>query len=186
MTLINRSFSTTELLKGVQVLVIDNDCDSRDLYKALLEGCGANVVICCSIEDSLTVFDWLLPHVLLCELRFLGESIETLITKLSDMEQKGGHQIPAIAITSWINDSLAQLITTGFGGYLLKPIDLDALVSTIRRLVRAKRAKVFSHRLSLEAKLGIKRLAIARASRELAAFYQSHEVNNEQKTKFSN
>ncbi|GEM_PF-1335569 len=173
MTLINRSFSTTELLKGVQVLVIDNDRDSREIYRALLQGCGADIVTCVSIEESLTVFDWLLPHVLLCELRFIGESIETLVTKLNDLERNGGQHIPAIAITSWINDSLAQLINTGFGGYLLKPIDLDELVSMIRRLVRAKKTKVLSHRSALEAKLGVKRLAIARASKELAAFYPS-------------
>lgn len=174
MALINRSCSPVELLKGVQVLVIDNDRDSRELYRALLESCGANVVTCDSIEDSLTVFDWLLPHVLLCELRFIGESIETLVTKLNDLERNGGQHIPAIAITSWITDSLAQIINAGFRGYLLKPIDLDELVSMIRRLVRVKKTKVFSYRSGLEAKLGAKRLASARASKELAAFYPSH------------
>jgi DNA-binding response OmpR family regulator len=107
-------------------------------------------------------------------MRFLGESIETLLTKLNDLEQNGGQHIPAIAITSWITDSLAQIINAGFRGYLLKPIDLDELVSMIRHLVRVKKTKVFPHRSGLEAKLGAKRLAIARASKELAAFYPSH------------
>lgn len=139
MSLINQSISRIGILKGVQVLVVDNDRDSQYLYATLLKGCGANVLVAASVEEALDVLGWLLPNILICETRFLGESIGTLTTKLSEMEGRGGNHIPTIAITTWVTGSLAQILDLGFEGYLLKPIDLDQLVFMIRDLVVANR-----------------------------------------------
>ncbi|MBD2037918.1 response regulator [Leptolyngbya sp. FACHB-321] len=167
--------SRIELLKSVQVLVVDNDQDSRVLYHALLKGCGANVVSCDSIKEALTVFDWLSPQILLCEMRFLGESIETLVTKLHDMERKGGQYIPAIAITTLITDGLAQILNTGFEGFLLKPIDLDELVCMMRHLVRTRKTKLFAYS-PIETKLRAKRATKTHVPGALTS--STHPVEN--------
>ncbi|HEY9883099.1 MAG TPA: response regulator [Thermosynechococcaceae cyanobacterium] len=157
MLLTHRQSTQIELLKGVQVLVVDNDRDSGEFYRTLLEGCGATVVTCNSIQEALTIFDWLLPQILLCEMRFLGESIETLVTKLHDMERKGGQHIPTIAITTLITDNFAKILNAGFEGFLLKPIDLNELVSVLRHLVHTRKTKIFAHSPSLETTLSVKR-----------------------------
>ncbi|XHX80380.1 MAG: response regulator [Stenomitos frigidus ULC029] len=157
MLLIHRRSSQIELLKGVQVLVVDNDRDSRVLYSTLLQSCGANVLTCGSIKEALTIFDWLSPQILLCEMRFSGESIETLVAKMHDMERKSGQHIPAIAITTLITDSLAQILSAGFEGFLLKPVDLDELISMMRHLVHTIKTKIFAHSPSLKTKLRAKR-----------------------------
>jgi CheY-like chemotaxis protein len=133
MSFINQTVSSIGILKGVQVLVVDNDRDSRYLYETLLKGCGANVITVASVQEAIDVFAWLLPNILICEMRFLGESVSTLTTKLSDLEARGETHIPAIAITTWITDSLVQILEAGFEGFLLKPIDLDQLVSDDQR-----------------------------------------------------
>ena len=121
------------ILKDLQVLVIDNDRDSLYLYSILLEEYGAEVVTAVSIEESLDVFGWLLPDLVICETRFWGESINTLTTKLSEMERGSNNHIPAIAVTTWVTDRL-QILDAGFEGYLLKPIDLEALISMVENL----------------------------------------------------
>ena len=155
MSFINQASSRVGILKGIQVLVVDNDRDSRYLYETLLKGCGANVITVGSVNEAIDVLSWLLPNVLICETRFLGESINTLITKLRALEAHGETHIPAIAITTWITDSLTQILEAGFEGFLLKPIDLDHLVLMTRDLVVSSRKSLPPYGLKLKMRLKI-------------------------------
>jgi CheY-like chemotaxis protein len=153
MSFINQTVSRIGVLKGIQVLVVDNDRDSRYLYETLLKSYGANVITVASVQEAIDVFAWLLPNILICETRFLGESISTLTAKLSDREAHGETHIPAIAITTWITDSLVQILGAGFEGFLLKPIDLDQLVSMIKDLVVSSRGSLPPYSLKLKLRL---------------------------------
>lgn len=150
MSFIHQKRSSIGVLKGLQVLVVDNDRDSRYLYEALLKGCGANVITAASVNEAIDILSWLLPNILICETRFYGESISTLTTKLSAMEASGEKHIPAIAITTWITDNLAQILEAGFERFLLKPIDLDHLVNLIRDLVTTSRKSPPPYSLTLK------------------------------------
>lgn len=57
-----------EILKNVQVLIVDNDLDTRDFYAFLLEGCGARVTATSSVKGGLALLDGLMPEVLICEI----------------------------------------------------------------------------------------------------------------------
>lgn len=138
--------------QGTQILVVDNDRESRHLYTVLLKGLGANVMTATSVEEALEILGWLLPNILICEMRCCGESIDTLTEKLSEMKAGGDH-IPTIAITTWITDSLAQILDASFEGYLMKPIDLDQLVSLIRNFASGRRSKPLPYRMGLKIKL---------------------------------
>lgn len=139
MTLIDRLPPLSKQLQGIQVLVVDNDRDSNVLYRVLLHDCGATVVICGSIGEAVASFAWFSPQILLSEMRFRGESIETLLTKLQDRERNGGQPLTAIAITTSITASLTQTLNDRFDDWLLKPIDLDKLVSMMQRFVTQER-----------------------------------------------
>lgn len=147
--LLNCSIPRIRILKDVQVLVIDNDRDALYLYTVLLEECGANVIVAASIEEALEVFGWLLPDILICEMQFYGERIDTLTTKLSEMKKSAGNYIPAIAITTWMTDNLAQILDASFEGYLLKPVDPDILVSLIRNLSLCSKSIVLERSVGL-------------------------------------
>lgn len=137
MNFLNCSIDKIKLLNAVQVLAIDNDRDALYLYTVLLEEYGANTVTAGSIKEALKVFGWLLPDILISEMRFYGESIDTLIAKLSEMENISGNHIPAIA-TTWITDSFAQTLDTNFEDYLLKPVDLDILIPMVESLLHGR------------------------------------------------
>lgn len=136
MNLINGFCLADGILKGVKVLVVDNDRDSRDLYTFLLEDLSANVITAGSVKEALEILSWVTPNILICEIRFLGESIYTLLNTLSAMEADNGKHIPIIVTSTSTTGTNDQIPDVEFEEYLLKPFDLDKFVSMIRNQVQ--------------------------------------------------
>ncbi|MEH2359963.1 response regulator [Nostoc sp.] len=137
MNLINDFCLRAGILKGVQVLVVDNDRDSRDLYALLLKDLGANVIAAGSIKEALEILSCFTPNILVCEIRFLGESIYTLLNTLSAMEANNGNHIPIIVTSTSTTGTHDQIPEVEFEEYLLKPFDLDKFVSLITNQVQS-------------------------------------------------
>lgn len=125
-----------QILKGVQVLVIDNDNDSEEMYNILLTHFDAIVTFSRSVKDALEILDWLIPNIIVCEIRFLGESVYRLIEKLHAMEAGNGNHIPIIVTSTGDNSKEKQIPGVEFESYLLKPFNLEELVSTIANLIQ--------------------------------------------------
>ncbi|WP_193199237.1 response regulator [Nostoc sp. MG11] len=140
MNLINNSPFKVGILKDVQVLVVDNDLDSGVLYSIFLKYFDANVVTCGSVNEALEILGWFVPNIVICEIRFLGESIYTLINRLNAIQADNKNQIPIIVTSTCATGSLSQIPDVQFEGYLLKPINLDKMVLMISNLVQAGRS----------------------------------------------
>jgi len=135
MNMVKSPSAKLEILKDLQILVVDNDIDSRYLYTFLLQDLGANVTTTGSIKEALKLLDWLLPDILITEMIFLGESLHLLIQQLKYMALAKGISIPILVTSTCPTRSLAQYLNVEFEAYLLKPINLDDLVFKILNLV---------------------------------------------------
>jgi DNA-binding NtrC family response regulator len=144
MNLINGFCLAVGILKGVQVLVVDNDRDSRDLYAFLLEDLSANVITAGSVKEALEILSWFTPNIVVCEIRFLGESIYTLLNKLTAMKADNGNHIPIIVTSTSTIGTHDQIPDVEFEEYLLKPCDLDKFVSLIMKQVQKNVAEKIS------------------------------------------
>lgn len=122
------------MLEEVQILLVDNDRDTRDLYAFLLEDHGAKVTTSQSIQDALDVLDGYIPHLLICEIRFLGESVYPLIQRVRSLALRLGRPIPILVTSTCSPISLAQKLTVEIEAYLLKPIDIDVFIDQVRKL----------------------------------------------------
>lgn len=138
MNLINDFCLAVGILKGLQVLVVDNDRDSRDLYAFLLEDLSANVITAGSIKEALETLSWFTPNIIVSEVRFLGESIYTLVNTLNAIELDNGKHIPIIVTSTSTTGTCDQIPDVDFEEYLLKPFDLDEFVSMIVNQVQEK------------------------------------------------
>ncbi|MEA5628022.1 response regulator [Nostoc sp. UHCC 0251] len=143
MNLINDFCLAGGILKGVQVLIVDNDRDSRDLYAFLLEDLSANVITASSVKEALEILSWFTPNIIVCEIRFLGESIYTLLNTLSAIEADNGKHIPIIVTSTSTIGTCDQIPDVEFEEYLLKPFDLDKFVSVVLNQVKEKVADNF-------------------------------------------
>ncbi|UKO96188.1 response regulator [Nostoc sp. UHCC 0870] len=127
--------SEVEILKGVQILVVDNDLDSGVLYSIFLKDFGANVIASGSIREAVEILSWFVPNMIICEITFFGESIYTLLNKLNAMEADNRNHIPIIVTSTCTRSSINGLLEIECERYLLKPIDLDQFILIINNLV---------------------------------------------------
>ena len=122
-------------LDGVQVLVADDDLNSRELLVAVLEAAGAEVRAAASAEDALMLLDTWSPDVLLSDIEMPGEDGYTLMRKVRALSGQRGH-IAAVAVTAHARqEDRARAFDAGFEWHLAKPIDPTELVSVIVSLV---------------------------------------------------
>nr|RNJ66167.1 MAG: response regulator [Leptolyngbya sp. IPPAS B-1204] len=130
MLLTNEFLLNPRILEDVQILVVENDCDSRELYAILLENQGATVTTSGSIQDALSFLDWGVPDLLICEIRFLGESVYPLLQRIKSLRITG-RTIPILVTSTCSPISLTQQLMVKVEAYLLKPIDIDDFVHQV-------------------------------------------------------
>jgi hypothetical protein len=69
----------TQSLRGVRVLVVDDEADARDLLAALLTDAGGDVRAAASAPDALQVLGQFTPHVLVSDIGMPGENGYSLV-----------------------------------------------------------------------------------------------------------
>ncbi len=121
-------------LRQIRILAIDDDRDSLELLRELLESVGACVTAAHSAEQGLTEAGPF--HVIVSDIGMPGMDGYDLIRAVRSRPREEGGAIPAIALTAYARtEDAARARAAGFQEHLTKPVDLNALLSTIRRLV---------------------------------------------------
>jgi CheY-like chemotaxis protein len=130
---------TTHLLDGLRVLVVDDEADTRSLLNAILTRSGSEVRCCGSAANAIREFRNWTPDVLVSDIGMPDEDGYVLIKKLREQESKRVRGIPAIALTAYATpDDRAQALAAGFQMHVAKPIEPEALVSSIASAVGRK------------------------------------------------
>ncbi|MBW4465437.1 MAG: response regulator [Pegethrix bostrychoides GSE-TBD4-15B] len=115
----------------MDILTVDNDCDTRELYKIVFEDYGANVVTAGSVIAGMEALDSQAFDAVICEIRFAGESVYPLIQKLRFMDQISGRTTPILVTSTCPSAELTRHLTVKVEAYLLKPIALSHLVEAV-------------------------------------------------------
>ena len=122
-------------LSRLRVLVVDDDPDSREVVREVLEQAGAVVAVAGSTPEALRVIAERPPDVLLSDLGMPGEDGYQLMRRVRALDPVAGGSVPAAALTAYTqaeNRRAAQ--EAGFQGYLSKPIDPAELTAAVARL----------------------------------------------------
>jgi signal transduction histidine kinase/CheY-like chemotaxis protein len=124
-----------DLLRGVHVLVVDDQADARELLETALSQYGAAVTAVDSASAALAAIDRQHPDVLLSDVGMPREDGYELIRRLRSRPAEAGGAIPAIAVTAYasINDRAAAL-ASGYQAHVAKPFDPEELVQVIANL----------------------------------------------------
>jgi signal transduction histidine kinase/ActR/RegA family two-component response regulator len=124
-------------LKGIKVLVVDDDVDTREFLAFLLEQQGAIVTVAASANEALNAIAQSQPDLLLSDLGMPEVDGYALIRKIRTMSNDQGGQIPAIALTAYAAETTQQQVfAAGFQLHIAKPADPSKLITAIASLVK--------------------------------------------------
>ncbi|MFE1744078.1 response regulator [Coleofasciculus sp. H7-2] len=122
-------------LDGLQVLVVDDEADSRVFITTVLEECGASVRAVASVESAIEVIKLLKPDVLLSDIGMPEEDGYTLIRKVRALSVEQGGEIPAIALTAYARaEDRMRAIAAGFQMHIPKPVEPAELATVVASL----------------------------------------------------
>lgn len=126
-----------KIFEDVHILVVDDDRDTRDLYTFLLEEQGAKVTASESVQEALDFLDGSIPNLLICEMRFLGESVLPLIQRVRSLASSSGRLISILVTSTCSPISFTQQLTVKVEAYLLKPLNIDDFIDQVWNLTLA-------------------------------------------------
>ena len=130
-------------LKGLRILVVEDDNDSREVLQLFLEQVGAIVESVPSAKDAMAVFKRppaSLPDIIVSDLAMPEEDGYSLITRIRALPADKGGQIPALALSAFAtNESKQRAMDSGFDHYCTKPFEPDQLT---RDIVNIRNVKV--------------------------------------------
>jgi PAS domain S-box-containing protein len=111
-------------LRGIRVLVVDDDRDSLDLVHTILTSSGADARRCASASEGLKVVQEWRPDVLISDIEMPGEDGYAFIRKVRALDFTEGGKTPALALTAYgrVEDRLRTL-SAGYSMHVPKPVD---------------------------------------------------------------
>ncbi|MEH2344888.1 MAG: ATP-binding protein [Nostoc sp.] len=126
----------TEILAGIQILVVDDDDDTRDFHTFVLEQAGAMVTAVTSAKEALQVLAESEPDMLLSDIGMPEIDGYMLMRQIKALQANQAKQIPAIALTAYAGEiNQQQALESGFQKHLSKPVEPDELIKAIATLI---------------------------------------------------
>jgi signal transduction histidine kinase/CheY-like chemotaxis protein len=122
-------------LAGTRVLVVDDDPDTREVLREILEEAGASVATSATARETRALIDRLDPDVLIADIGMPEEDGYSLIRSVR-AGQMGSRHLPAIALSAHARaEDVERALESGFETHVAKPVDSSRLLSTIATLV---------------------------------------------------
>jgi CheY-like chemotaxis protein len=122
-------------LSGLLVLVVEDDVDSREFLRAILERCGARVLEADNVRTARQFVETVQVHLIVTDLALPHEDGAMFLKWLRGRSPEKGGTIPAIAITAYY-EKFPPAEVSGWAAYFQKPVQLEQLVETIAALFR--------------------------------------------------
>lgn len=117
------------VVRALEVLIVDDDRESSEALAALLARTGADVALADSAKQAFRLFRERRFDVIVSDISMPGEDGLSLIQRIRSSEARERRsRLLAIALTTGDRGST---IAAGFDEYLQKPLDLDALLSLL-------------------------------------------------------
>jgi PAS domain S-box-containing protein len=129
-------FGNHSVLKGLRILIVDDEADSLDLMKTVLGECGAQPATARSAAEGFAAITSDPPDVLISDIEMPFEDGYTFIRKVRALSATEVSGIPAVALTAHANkEDRRRALNAGFQLHVRKPVEPSELVEAICRLV---------------------------------------------------
>jgi hypothetical protein len=129
-------------LAGMNVLVVEDEPDSREVLVLALQHYGASATSAGTVQDALDRLDEVQPDLLVCDIGLPGEDGYSLIRRLRARPAARGGLIPAVALTAYARvEDRTEALSAGYQDHIAKPVEAAALAEVIARLAAVSRSQ---------------------------------------------
>jgi len=119
-------------LRGVSLLLVDDDTEARGLVRAILTSAGADVTALASGPAALTALTRMRPDAIITDIAMQHMDGYAFSREVRSRPELDG--VKLIVLSAF--PSAAQAGDGMFNGYLTKPVDPADLVDDVARIVR--------------------------------------------------
>ncbi|MGQ0763959.1 MAG: PAS domain S-box protein [Acidobacteriota bacterium] len=125
-------------LKGLRILLVEDEPDARELIAMVLQSSGAQVEAVHTAQDAFESLSLFAPDVLVSDIGLPLESGYDLIRKVRAMASDT-KKVPAIALTAFATENDRKLsLSAGFQAHLAKPVEPGDLLKAIMGVINGK------------------------------------------------
>ena len=119
-------------LHDIEVLVVEDDPDTREVVARFLTQHGARVRSTSSAREALQTLIGTSPDVLLCDIGLPDVDGYELIQRIRQLHGGKWGAIPAIAFTAYArSEDRTKALRAGYQAHLVKPVELPELLETV-------------------------------------------------------
>jgi CheY-like chemotaxis protein len=117
-------------LRGLSVLVVDDDPDARDLISTTLLHAGAKIVSASSAHEAIERLNTMTPDIVVSDIAMPDGTGYDLVRHIRSVAHLA--RVPAIALTAYGRpEDRERALTAGFDFHIVKPVEPLHLVSAI-------------------------------------------------------
>ena len=127
----SEAFRDHAMVKGLKVLVVDDEADARELVRRFLTECGAIAALAASAEEAYSLLPTFKPDVIISDIGMPTQDGYAFMRAV----RVQGLKTPALALTAFARaEDRVRSIQAGFQMHLPKPVDPAELVTVIASL----------------------------------------------------
>jgi CheY-like chemotaxis protein len=124
-------------LDNVNILLVDDSPDNRELIRRMLSKAGATVVDAEGAADARKKLETFKPDIIVSDIGMPEENGMEFIKKLRTQGREDIRKIPAIALTAYVREEEKEsAISAGFQAHIGKPVSAPMLLEAIRNLTQ--------------------------------------------------
>lgn len=126
-------------LRGLEVLLLEDEPDTRELIETLFLRAGAKVALAGTGDEAIVALQATTPDLLVSDIGLPGEDGYSVIARVRKLPN--GRSVPALALTAYARDEDRQrALDSGFDAHMTKPVEPALLLELAVSLVRRQRA----------------------------------------------
>ena len=119
-------------LRGLRVLVVDDQEDARELLRRVLEECEATVLLAETAAEAVEMVERDRPDVMVTDIGMPDADGFELLRRVRALGGDRGGRVPAIALTAFArSEDRTRALRAGFLVHVSKPVDASELVATV-------------------------------------------------------
>jgi PAS domain S-box-containing protein len=122
-------------LEGLHILAVDDEADTRELLRVLLEGCNARVTLASSAQEGLEALQRGPVDLLVSDIGMPHEDGYSFIRRVRALPQGKAGRLPAVALTAYARvEDRMRALRSGFQSHVPKPVEPLELLAVLASL----------------------------------------------------